>query len=110
MNVNNKDQVYVHAYKINDDFSFIVYKDSVADMGDVILKVNEQFAGHDIKLTDMFNAESDSNWMIYLILGLIVGVVVIALIVFFIVRCVIRKKKIGQENMEPMIDSDKKKD
>lgn len=110
LNVNNKKDVYIQTFKINEDFSFMVYKDILdSAMGDILLKVNGEFGGYkEIKLDDMFESNDGSGKMTYLILWLIVGVVLVGLVVFIVVKCMMMKKKkrsskVFQDQMEPIL-------
>ena len=107
----NDSKALVHNFRINDNYSFIVYKNNLkTDLSNVKIYANEEFAqeGYNpIKLSSIFKVPEQDSWLLYWVFGSVIIVVIIVVCMIFIVMCLKKKKKenlyVPRDNMEKIL-------
>lgn len=112
----NTEKALAHTYKINDNFSFIVYKDKLdTDLKNLVVDVNFQREHGDpenvVTMDQIFKMGEESSNTIYWVFGSIILAVAIIVAVVFIVICIKKRKSnpgfklnVNRDDMERILE------
>jgi hypothetical protein len=108
----NSKKALGETYKINEDYNFIVYKDTLnVDLSEIIVNVNMAFQHGEssvaVSLDKIFRMGDDSSYTLYWVFGGIILAVAIIVGVVFLVICIKKKKtpglRINRDDLENIL-------